>query len=153
MPAPALSSTLLRLFPVIGALLILHPRPSSAPPHYFPERNQPVYTILTEAPRRHADRFFIQYTLTSMRASHCPRWVVKLCAPFPSFLNSMTLAHPFPSIAHHKWPEMVEASHTSDNAAMAIHRRGSGSHERPKDLFSRAEALRKRLRYARRHFH
>lgn len=62
---------------------------------------------------------------------------------------------PIPISRAPQWPEMIDPSKSSDGSFVTLHRRdaGVGSHERPKNLWTRAEALRKRLRYARRHIH
>lgn len=70
------------------------------------------------------------------------------------FFFYQSIARPLPSLVHHKWPEMIDAEQDSGGNAMGfLYRRTVGSYERPKNIWTRAEALRNRLRHARRHLH
>lgn len=47
---------------------------------------------------------------------------------------------------------MVTSGDENADGSMVLYKRDTGSYERPKNIWSRAQALRKRIRYARRHF-
>lgn len=49
---------------------------------------------------------------------------------------------------------MINAESAGDtDGTLVLHRRDGGSYERPKNIWTRAEALRNRIHHARRHVH